>query len=491
MATVTGSGKDFLDQVWTYRYTYTVTNYANRQVITFTKVEAKMTNPFLGSYGTHDAGSILIQYKDSSHSNASASISFARFQEKSSYVTIWTGSKAITHYKEKTVTNVTMTEDISVSISVPAADSYDVTFSANGGTGAPGVLKKYYGYDEYLPSGTPTRTGYSFVNWLCSADSQYYSSYSKYTLNQGCTMTAQWSANSYYVTYNNNGGSGTIQNQTKVYDTAANFSSGSGFTKKEVVNSITREYELKSWNTNPDGSGTSYALGSSIPNITSNLTVYAIWELKYIYPYVNNVQSYRTATSSAADTTRADEGEYIYISFDFVGCSSNGGSSYSVPSCKITIDEDEYTPTLTFDAGTHEGSLAYKPNQTYSKDLPHYITIELYDANRTASKFTATDYITTAIFPIDLYANNSQNKAYMGVMHPYTAGLPLTVPDLFIDGLLRIHLDVDGNASKTTAAISGEDKDLFNQIRSRGWYDEVIDGDGRLLVKKLLGKILT
>ena len=79
----------------------------------------------------------------------------------------------------------------------------------------------------------------------------------------------------------------------------------------------------------------------------------------------------------------------------------------------------------------------------------------------------------------------------MGVMHPYTAGLPLTVPDLFIDGLLRIHLDVDGNASKTTAAISGEDKDLFNQIRSRGWYDDVIDGDGRLLVKKILGKILT
>lgn len=42
------------------------------------------------------------------------------------------------------------------------------------------------------------------------------------------------------------------------------------------------------------------------------------------------------------------------------------------------------------------------------------------------------------------------------------------------DGKLELYLDVDSSASKTTAATSGEDKDLFNAIRDLGWYDDVI-----------------
>ena len=41
-------------------------------------------------------------------------------------------------------------------------------------------------------------------------------------------------------------------------------------------------------------------------------------------------------------------------------------------------------------------------------------------------------------------------------------------------GEVQLYLDVDSSASKTTAATSGEDKDLFNAIRDLGWYDDVI-----------------
>lgn len=41
-------------------------------------------------------------------------------------------------------------------------------------------------------------------------------------------------------------------------------------------------------------------------------------------------------------------------------------------------------------------------------------------------------------------------------------------------GEVKLYLDVDSSASKTTAATSGEDKDLFNAIRDLGWYDDVI-----------------
>ena len=43
-------------------------------------------------------------------------------------------------------------------------------------------------------------------------------------------------------------------------------------------------------------------------------------------------------------------------------------------------------------------------------------------------------------------------------------------------GITCIGLDVDVNADVDTNATSGEDKDLFNTIRSLGWYDDVMCG---------------
>ena len=46
------------------------------------------------------------------------------------------------------------------------------------------------------------------------------------------------------------------------------------------------------------------------------------------------------------------------------------------------------------------------------------------------------------------------------------------------DGLIgdiSLELVVDSAASKTTDAILGEDKVLFNVIRRNGWYDDVIE----------------
>ena len=42
------------------------------------------------------------------------------------------------------------------------------------------------------------------------------------------------------------------------------------------------------------------------------------------------------------------------------------------------------------------------------------------------------------------------------------------------NGEVALDLDVDSSASSSTAATSGTDMDLFNAIRSLGWYDDVI-----------------
>ena len=473
MATVTASGKNVLGESWTKRYTYTITNYDNRAVITFTKAEGKLTsNPFVDNY-EQVADSIFVQYQDSSHSTASININYSKWTaKKNTFVTFWSGSRSITTYKEKTQSTVDITDNVTASINIAAATAYTITYNANGGTGAPAAGTKYYGYDYSLSYGTPTRTGYSFVDWVCSSDGKHYKPGATYKVNAAATMTAQWTPQTYYINYYNNGGNGTIERQSKTYDNTAYFSNGAAFSKMDVSGGVKRHYELLHWNTNSDGSGTSYALNSEIPNISANLSVYAIWGLKYLAPTLDNLQSYRTATPSISDTDRADSGTYIYISFDFIGYSDDAGATYKAPSCSILIDEDEYTPTLTLSTETG-GTCVFKANTEYDTDNPHNIVITLLNPNYTLSNCTASDYITTSIYPIDLFDNGEYREVYMGIMHPYTRGVPLTLPNTLIHGALKVGMYSEGSSNNAIEIGNGTPADPSNTF-SVGWDGSVV-----------------
>lgn len=479
--TYTSSGTTY---TITQRVTYSITNYDNRAVVTVTKIENKRN--VKGSSSTQDT---------ISHSAYDSSLSYvwvdnwftsSSYTFTTSYQTIWSGSKSFTTYKPTYATTIKVGY---ASISIPVRTSYTITYNANGGSNPPANTTKYYGITASLSSGKPTRTGYTFVNWLCNADSKYYLPSAQYSLNQGATMTAQWTANTYTISYSGNGAtSGSVANQTKTYGVAASFSNGTALKRVETVSGITREYELTSWNTNPDGTGTTYQLGGSVPEITGNLSLYAQWDLRYLYPSITGGNARRTATASIADTDRTDDGEYIYITFSFTGCSSDAGTSYSVPSCTITIDDDVYTPTLSFDAGTNAGTLEYKPSVTYSKDTPHNVIIELYDPTYASSKTVFNDYITTGIFPIDLYSNDNDFEVYMGIMHPYVRGVPLTLPDTSIDGSLSVAEDVSADSVEATTdligedlklqldttATSGIDKEIYDALVSLVWTDVIV-----------------
>lgn len=108
------------------------------------------------------------------------------------------------------------------SINVPALPSYNVTYNANGGSGAPAGQTKWYGEDLTLQSGTPTKTGYSFAGWNTEADGTgtNYSAGETYTGNEALTLYAKWTANAYTVTWNANGGTVSPASQTVYYDSA-------------------------------------------------------------------------------------------------------------------------------------------------------------------------------------------------------------------------------------------------------------------------------
>ena len=156
------------------------------------------------------------------------------------------------------------------------AKDYDVTFDANGGTGTMTAQTITFDATANLIANAFTKTGYTFAGWAKSADEPYtYEDKAPYTMEtEGATLYAKWSANPYEVTFNANGGEGTMDAQTIYYDASADL----------TANTFTRTgYTFKGWNTKADGTGTSYADNASYTMTTEGTTLYAQWEKLYAY----------------------------------------------------------------------------------------------------------------------------------------------------------------------------------------------------------------
>lgn len=81
-------------------------------------------------------------------------------------------------------------------ITVPALTSYDITYNANGGSGAPATQKKYYGTTLTLSSTRPTRDNGVFQSWNTAADGTgtTYHPGDTYTAEADLALYAIWKA---------------------------------------------------------------------------------------------------------------------------------------------------------------------------------------------------------------------------------------------------------------------------------------------------------
>ena len=171
-------------------------------------------------------------------------------------------------------------EDIQVLYTKWTANQYTITFDQQGGQGGTESVEATYG--NKLPDITiPTREGYSFGGYFTEADgagTQYYNTegtaYRNKIWNETAprTLYAKWTAHTYVVKFNANGGSGVMDDQTFTYDQAQPLS----------ANAFTRTgYTFTTWNDKANGTGTSYADKQSVINLTSTKggqkTIYAQW----------------------------------------------------------------------------------------------------------------------------------------------------------------------------------------------------------------------
>lgn len=224
-------------------------------------------------------------------------------------------------------------------LKIDAKSSHTVTYNANGGSGAPGSQTKWYGSILTLSSTRPTRSGYTFIGWATSSSgSVAYQPGGKYGDDKNITLYAIWSADSYTVTYNANGGSGAPSTQTKTHGINLTLSS----TKPTRTN-----YNFLGWGTSSGSTTVSYSPGSTYSN-NASITLYAIWSVAYTPPRVLGLRAERCTS----DGTLKDEGTYIkitgtwytdvsanvlYIRYKSYGASSWTTTSYTLSGTTGTI----------------------------------------------------------------------------------------------------------------------------------------------------------
>jgi uncharacterized repeat protein (TIGR02543 family) len=150
-----------------------------------------------------------------------------------------------------------------------------VVYNANGGSGTMNSVTHTYDVAKYLTANAFTKEGYTFSGWNMKADGtgKSYSnqqSVSNLTSTNGGTVTlyAQWTVNTYTITYNANGGSGAPSSQTKTYGTSLTLSS-------TVPTRF--GYTFLGWSDSHSATSATYVPGGSF---TTNATtpLFAVWQ---------------------------------------------------------------------------------------------------------------------------------------------------------------------------------------------------------------------
>lgn len=171
--------------------------------------------------------------------------------------------------------------------------TYSVQFNGNGATDGE-MSAQSFTYDEpkELTANAYTRTGYTFTGWNTAADGTGMAytdgqAVQNLTAENGAAVTlyAQWTANTYTIHFV--AGipvNGEMPDQSLTYGQAANLTANTfSTTKGYFVN----------WNTEADGSGTTYTDGQEVLNLTAEdgavITLYAQWRLQHRFNYNNTI----------------------------------------------------------------------------------------------------------------------------------------------------------------------------------------------------------
>ncbi len=224
--------------------------------------------------------------------------------------------------------------------------TYTVTYNGNGSTGGSvPVDSDNYEQGQIVTvlgnTGNLVETNYSFVGWNTQADG----SGTTYTQGQTFTMGvanvnlyAVWTANpTYTVTYNGNGNTGG-----SVPADSNNYEQGQTVTVLgNAGNLVETNYSFLGWNTQANGSGTTYMQGQTFTMGTANVTLYAVWTASSTHTVTYNGNGSTGGivpidstnyTQGQTVTVLGNTGNLVYTGYSFAGWNTqaNGtGTTYT------------------------------------------------------------------------------------------------------------------------------------------------------------------
>jgi uncharacterized repeat protein (TIGR02543 family) len=209
------------------------------------------------------------------------------------------------------------------------------------------------------------------------------------------TLYAIWTINTYTVTYNNNGGAGTLTDNSSPY----NYNS----TVIVLSNTFTKiGYSFVKWNTAANGSGTDYSPAGSFA-ATANTVLYAQWTIKqYTITFTNNGNG-STVPSTPTDIDSGIPTEVMATpdgGYRFAGWSVVSGIGISfIDSTDATTSIIAVSGNATIRASFDIDSVEIIPDIDSLRPNPQYVNQSPYD-----TKF------------VDVYGANFGNSQGSGKM---------------------------------------------------------------------------
>ena len=323
-----------------------------------------------------------------------------------------------------TVSNVTADRTV---VAHTVADTYPVTYNANGGTGAPAAQTKTYNVSLTLSSTKPTRDGYDFTGWNTAANGSgtAYASGGSYTGNASLSLYAQWDATPYTITYDSDGGSAVDPQTYDIEDSViladAPTREGYDFTGWKLASAV------NTWQAKTYGEAEAVGTGKY-----GNITLIAQWDA-IEYPVTIHHYLEGTTTELHGDTT-ADIAFGTEIT---VADYAEEITNYAMVSCEPA--------KLQVKVSGNEAIIYYKP-------LTAAYTIEVYKQQVTGDGYDKTSETKTGNIGSTAVANPAD---YAETGFSFVSGKSTESGVITADGGLVLELYFDRVLYKVTYSYTG------------------------------------
>lgn len=218
----------------------------------------------------------------------------------------------------------------SVTVILPEKEpeKYTITYESNGGSAVASQLVEERA--AMLPPSNPTRIGYTFAGWYYEADFVTPVSWNREMPSMNFTLYAKWTANNYKITFDAGEGTATGTSLDVTYDK----------TPGALPTATRPNYIFTGWYTEASG-GTQYTADTVYKN-TSNITLYAHWQIK--------------STIASSNVTITDKTTFYNGSRVTLAMSNDLGlnmSSFTVSYKRQDLDRN-WSTDLPVNAGTYD-----------------------------------------------------------------------------------------------------------------------------------------